>query len=352
MKKLLTITFLAITYLAQAQELPSIPANGFAFPLGSKFVINLIPTDSVNFDYSVLSFEPFEEIVDTRKKDDLFEKKDEDNTIAFYFCLGTNGETEQEREKNRRVLLIMKNYSKEALSYTSEIQREEDEEYEETSNVGTFSNATGTETWPYMIYSIGLREFRKFGYATNSINQITVKTDNIQTTIEADSIFTNRLNLIFSDLGNLRLNDVRLKEQEWGGVDNMPDYNCSIGESYYPNSNKYEIDTFRVYLYESSLIENSITYYATKESGLIRVIFFEWEEPFLINQNLQAKADEIFRNKLKFLEDIIVQEAKKHIEYKDEKNYIDRIWKTSSGFTISLENMKNFNRIKMVIYKD
>jgi len=352
MKRFLTITFLAITFFAKAQELPSIPANGFAFPLGSKFVIKLIPTDSVNFDYSVLSFEPFKEIVDTRKKDDLFEQKGEDNTIVFYFCLGTSGKTEQEKEKNMKVLLIMKNYSKEILNYTSEIQRKEDGEYEETSNVGTFPNVIGTEIWSYMIYSIGLREFRKYNHATNSTNRITVDADKIQTTVKTDSIFTNRLNLTLSDLGNLRLNDVKLREQEWGGVDNMPDYQLGIGESYYPNPNKYEIDTVRVYLYESSLIENSITYYATKESGLIRVIFLEWEEPFLINQNLQKKADETFRNLLIFLEDTIVQKAGKTIEYKEEENYIDRVWKTSSGFTISMENMKNFNRIRMVIYKD
>jgi len=75
MKRLLTITFLAITYIAQAQELPSEPANGFAFPIGSKFVIKLLPADSVNFDYSVLSFEPFDVIVDTWKNDELFEEK-------------------------------------------------------------------------------------------------------------------------------------------------------------------------------------------------------------------------------------------------------------------------------------
>jgi len=162
MRKLLTITFLAITYIAQAQELPSEPANGFAFPIGSKFVIKLIPTDSVNYDYSVLSFEPFEEIVDTYENAELFEEKGEENTIVFYFCFGTRGETDQEREKNMKVLLLMKNYSKEVLKYTSDIQREEDGEFEETSNVGTFPNAKGTEMWPYMIYSIGLREFRKY----------------------------------------------------------------------------------------------------------------------------------------------------------------------------------------------
>lgn len=350
MKRFLTVIFLAITCFAQAQELPPIPTNGFAFPLGSKFVIKLVPKDSVNFDYSVLSFEPFEEIVDTQKEDDLFEKKGEDNTIVFYFCLGTSGETEQEREKNMKVLLIMKNYTKEILNYTSEIQREEDGEYEETSNVGIYPNAIATEIWPYMIYSIGLREFRKPTYALNSTNRRTVKLDNV--TIEADDVFTNRMNLILSDLGKLRLNDMRLKEEEWEAIDNTPDHKLGIAESYYPNSNKYKIDTARVYLYETSLIENSITYYATKESGLIRVIFFEWEEPFVINQNLQKKANETFKNKLKFLEESIVQKGGEPIEYKEENNYTNKVWKISNGFTISLENMKNFNHIRMVIFRD
>ncbi|NLL29179.1 MAG: hypothetical protein GX259_10320 [Bacteroidales bacterium] len=162
MKKIIIVIFLAITYFAQAQELPSIPANGFAFSLGSKFTIKLVPTDSVNFDYSVIAFEPFEEIIDTRKKEELFEEKGQDSTIAFYFCMGTRGETEEERDENMRILLIIKNYSKEILSYTSEIQLEEDGEYEETSNVGTFPGAMTTEIWPYMIYSIGLSEFRKY----------------------------------------------------------------------------------------------------------------------------------------------------------------------------------------------
>lgn len=352
MKRLIVIIFLAITYFTHAQELSSIPASGFAFPLGSKFVIKLIPTDSVSFDYSVISFEPFEEIVDTRKKDDLFAKEGEHNTIVFYFCIGTHGETEQERDKNMRVLLIMKNCSNDVLNYSSEIQREKGGEYQETSNVGTFPNAIGTEIWPYMIYSIGLREFRKFSPTTNYTEILKAKESNIKTIVELENAFRNRFQLILSDLGNLRLNEISLREHKWGGVDNMPTYNLAIGESYYPNSNKFQIDTFRVYLYQSSLIENSITYYATKENGLIRVISLEWQEPFLINQNLQNKADETFRNKLLFLEKVIKQEAGKHIDYKNEKNYISKIWKTTSGFTISLENLKNFNRIRLVIYKD
>jgi hypothetical protein len=161
MKRLLTITFLAITYIAQAQELPSEPANAYAFPIGSKFVIELIPIDSVNYDYSVISIEPFKKTVDTWENEKLFEEKGKENTILFYFCFGTHGKTKKEKKNNMKVVLMMKNYSTEALKYTSEILRQKDGEFEPTSNVGTFPNARGTEMWPYMIYAIGLSEFRK-----------------------------------------------------------------------------------------------------------------------------------------------------------------------------------------------
>ena len=162
MKKTLVIILLTtINLLVKAQELPTIPANGYSFPLGSKFTIKLIPIDSSNFDYSIIEFETFDKTVDTYKHDGLFNKKGNDNTITFYFCLGTHGNNKAEKEENMKVHLLMKNYTKYMLNYTSEIQRKENGEYESTSNVGTYFGAMGNEMWPYMIHSIGLREFRK-----------------------------------------------------------------------------------------------------------------------------------------------------------------------------------------------
>ena len=154
----------AISLFVKTQELPTIPANGFSFPIGTKFTIKLIPIDSINFDYSIIEFEKFDKTVDTYEHDDLFNKTGNDSTITFYFCIGTHGDNKAEKKKNMKVLLLMKNYTKYMLNYTSEIQRKENGEYESTSNVGTFPGAMGNEMWPYMIYSIGLREFRKMKF--------------------------------------------------------------------------------------------------------------------------------------------------------------------------------------------
>uniref|UniRef100_UPI00404902F2 hypothetical protein n=1 Tax=Flavobacterium sp. TaxID=239 RepID=UPI00404902F2 len=161
MKKLIYVLTLISCFGAFSQDLPTKPANGFAFPLGSKFTIKLHPTDSLNFDYSIVEFEPFQETIDTWENDMLFEKDAVKNgTIEFYFCFGTSGETEEEKEKNMKVLLVFKNRTNYSLHYSSDIQTVEDGEFKTTSNVGSYSGAKGTEMWPYMIHQIALSEFK------------------------------------------------------------------------------------------------------------------------------------------------------------------------------------------------
>ena len=161
MKKIILILTLMISSVTYSQNLPTEPANGFAFPLGTKFTIKMHPTDSTSFDYSIIEFEPFQEIVDTYENDSLFKDSDEKNgTIEFYFCLGTSGKTDEEKEKNMKVLLLMKNRTENTFEYNSDIQTEENGEFKTTSNVGTYSGARGTEIWPYMIQQIGLNNFK------------------------------------------------------------------------------------------------------------------------------------------------------------------------------------------------
>lgn len=164
MKKILTILLALISLISiytHAQELPTVPAKGFNFPIGTKFTLQIHPVDSINFDISVIESEPFTEVIDSKNNNHLFSEKGDDNTITCYLSFATHGDTEEEKEKNIKVYFLFKNYSKEYLRYLSDIQREEDGEFESTSNVGMFPGAKGTEIWPYMIYSIGLSYFQK-----------------------------------------------------------------------------------------------------------------------------------------------------------------------------------------------
>ncbi len=120
----------------------------------------MVQVDSINFNYMITKFEPYKEIIDTDNDEWLFNETGKKGTIEFYFALGTHGDSEKEKEENMRVLLFFKNYADYNFNYFSEIKRMPEGEYEETSNVGIFSGAIGREIWPYMIYEIGLRDFK------------------------------------------------------------------------------------------------------------------------------------------------------------------------------------------------
>jgi len=102
MKKTIFIIILsALGTLLCAQPLsePNEPNNGFAFPIGSEFTIKLHPTAPGKYDFSVINFEPFEGVVALWNNEYLFPKEGEDNTILIYFCYGTLGETQAEKDK-------------------------------------------------------------------------------------------------------------------------------------------------------------------------------------------------------------------------------------------------------------
>ena len=160
MKRIVTLLFIFLSLHSYSQDLPSTYETGFAFPIGTKFTIKIDSSNPESIKYSILKFEAFSDIIDYDKTDDLFAKDGEEGTIDFYFCVGTYGKDEKEKDKNMKVLLLMRNRTTLALNYFSEIQMKEEEEFKETSNVGTFPGARGTEMWPYMINAIGIRDFK------------------------------------------------------------------------------------------------------------------------------------------------------------------------------------------------
>ena len=167
----------------------------------------------------------------------------------------------------------------------------------------------------------------------------------------ADSIFVNRLNLILADLGKLQLTTVDLLETKWGSFDITPNHKIGVGDSWNPN--KYTIDTCKSYLIEEdSLISNSIMYYTTKANDLVRTITINWEETNFLKFNQQELAKEAFKTKLTFLQNQITEKIGKPIGSKSEKNYTEKVWQTSNGLKIELENMTNFNKIRLIIYEE
>ena len=171
-------------------------------------------------------------------------------------------------------------------------------------------------------------------------------------TLQANNIFIQHLNLILSDLGNLKLKTVELEEKKWKTYDNTPNYNVGIGGDSW-NSKKYTIDAFKSFIIqEDSLISYTTEYYGTKENDLVRIVMFEWSDTDLVKSMFDESAKQIFKRKLSFLENCITQKVGKPFQDKKKKNYTEKYWKDQQGLTIELENMKNSNRIRLVIFQN
>ncbi|MDR0789575.1 MAG: hypothetical protein LBO06_02130 [Bacteroidales bacterium] len=144
-----------------SQEMDTTSQEGFSFPLGCKVTIKLVPIDSVNFHYSVLKFEEFNEIIDTYNNDSLLSKNVEENIIEFIFCIGTHGDTEEEKEKHYKTLLLLKSGAKIHLDYEADALFYQQEEYQSTSVVTLWSQAKIVEMWKDAIEFIAIYNFHK-----------------------------------------------------------------------------------------------------------------------------------------------------------------------------------------------
>ena len=167
----------------------------------------------------------------------------------------------------------------------------------------------------------------------------------------ANKLFIERLNLILSDLNNLKLLRVEQEEKKWKSYDNTPNHVVGVGDCWNPK--KYTIDTFKSFLTkEDSIISYTTEYYGTKKNGLVRTVLFEWNQSYELKFQEKESTNETFQRKSSFLEDYITQNAGKPIKQKNGKNYTEKTWKTKDGLMMELENMKNFNRIRLVIFQN
>lgn len=171
-------------------------------------------------------------------------------------------------------------------------------------------------------------------------------------TENADSIFVNRLNTILPDFEDLKLKKIDFKEQAWGSFDITPNHNVGIGDSWNPKN--YVIDTCRSYMIkEDSIISNSIMYFATKKTDLVRAVIIEWtNERDIFDFSSKELANESFEKKDKQLSKYITQYAGEETKKGDDEHSTKIIWERPKGLNIELTNSKQRNNIRLVIFED
>jgi len=170
---------------------------------------------------------------------------------------------------------------------------------------------------------------------------------------KASVIFAERLVLVLSKLGTLTIEEMNATELMWGSFDITPNHKIGISESYYPNPNKFPLDTATSYLLrEDSLISNSVIYYASSNTQLVRVLTIDWEArgPIIRHQNELIK--EVLDRRGSYIENLIrMAVGRDYQEILRRDHHTTKIWKTLDGFTIRLESRHRDNSIRLIIYR-
>ncbi|KXX71368.1 hypothetical protein [Flammeovirga sp. SJP92] len=190
-------------------------------------------------------------------------------------------------------------------------------------------------------------------YATFLVNDFELKPKTLGKE-RSNAIFENRLRTILVDFSNLPLTKVESKEKEWKTFDITPNHKIGIGDSWNPR--KYDIDINKSYLVvEDSIISNSIMYYATKKTDLVRAITMNWEKTQTdrIEFGNEKSTSEVFLKRFNDLVMILTNELGKPNSINEEKKNQSFVWTTENNINveIKLSRQDNYNNIRMVVYE-
>lgn len=160
-KGILLILFIVLGLQIYGQAVDSMPRQGFSFPIGSRVTIQLLSVDSVNFNYRVIKFETYHEIIDLESDKKLLPDSIGNNIVEFIFTYGMYGS--DEKGKDSKIVLELRSGSTAALEYKADIQVPT-KGFESTSVEPLLQGVLNREFWPYQIDMIALQGFRKYKY--------------------------------------------------------------------------------------------------------------------------------------------------------------------------------------------
>lgn len=124
-------------------------SNSIEFSINTKFTLKVTKINNTDFKYTILKAEPYDKKLEMWNTENLFNENGETETIEFYFAETTNNSN----------MLVMQSRSKYSIKFKSEIQTEENGEFNEIQNVGTHKGSKTTESWAKKTYKIRLSNF-------------------------------------------------------------------------------------------------------------------------------------------------------------------------------------------------
>lgn len=117
-----------------------------------KAIIKMEKSNS-NHGFTVLSIEPYNEIVNAWDTENVFKPKGEKETLEICFCKGID------QNKELKILFVQSR-SKYSFTFDTEIQLEIDGEFKSVSNVGSHTKSKTTEIWEWDIKKLRISNLK------------------------------------------------------------------------------------------------------------------------------------------------------------------------------------------------
>lgn len=151
--KLLLSLFLLLSSCSLFSQVQT-DTTSYAFPIGSKFTLELIKVDSVNYKYHVLSSEKISESVDCFSRDNIFNSSPKPGTIDCLFA------KEKSNYSPPRSVFILRNNTKIQIKYCALIGYRNVKGLYKTSVYPLLPKINCTEVWNDDLTLIFLKEFK------------------------------------------------------------------------------------------------------------------------------------------------------------------------------------------------
>ena len=153
MKQILPLLLILLSTHLYSQEQND--TTTYAFPIGSKFTLELIKVDSNNYNYHVLNMEQFNHAIDYSETDSLFSVKPIPGTIECFFAKG------KDQNGPFKSVLILRNNSKVYINYKALIAYDQSGQYYNTSVDSLLPGVKSSELWNDNLTAIIIHKIHK-----------------------------------------------------------------------------------------------------------------------------------------------------------------------------------------------
>ena len=365
---ILTIALISVISTLQGQKLK----DSDVIKMNSKFILKLETLDSIHYSFKVIKTEPFYQTVNLSESKSLFDENVEDGYIQGIFTYGKFG-------NSTNCFLMLKNGLEQSLDYELKIKVKSKRKPVKTSVVSLYSNVVSTELWSYDIEYLIFSNFKRveqFQFKEDYTFKPTIDSTCIKNPKNnqqfADSLFMDyidTLNYYFFSPNGLNIEKVIDFENSIKSIEIKREYAISLGESIYPNKNKYKLERPVEYRRaECPYFNVNIQYFYTKKDNSVKVILFEWNafrksDALFAEDDMDIKQkDEIFREKFSKIETVLtnllgeptlkdIKSEKGETNCRDDIEWLkDNTLKADSFMFVN--DGTNYRQIRLAIYKE